>query len=292
MTTLILGTDSSKHLAELSAFRVRLGADSFDPISDTADQHTTLGMMFRAADIGHSAKDWPLHETWSYRVVQEFHEQGDEEKRLGLSVSPLCDRDGFDMSGSQCGFLQFVCLPTWKELANLENRLRERTESPQRTNQKRTSITSRTSGDSQSSWGSWRSKTHSFTKSSLGNSPTPNGRHFEGATDLGGRAVSTPNTKPSSDASKQRLNRTDSRKKSAILSPFSSDSKSPTSLQLTAEDFDQAFAKASVKQMASITEVCVAFCEGNLEKWREKDKDDPEKVSLPGASCKPALTVD
>jgi len=271
MITLILGTDSSKHLAELSAFRVRIGADSFDPISDIADQHITLGMIFRAADIGHSAKDWPLHETWSYRVVQEFHEQGDEEKRLGLAVSPLCDRDGFDMSGSQCGFLQFICLPTWKELAHLENHLYERTEPPQRTAQKRTSITSRTSrtsGDSQSSWGSWRSKTHSFTKSNPGSSPTAVWRS-EGAGDLG--TVATPNAKPSSDANRPRSTRKDSRKSSAILIPLASVSKPPSDIQMTAEEEFEAV----VKRTASITEVCVAFCEGNLEKWREKGKEDP-----------------
>merc|ERR1712113_1230006 len=78
MIALILGTDTQKHLEELAAFRMRLGASNYDPISSSDDQKQALAMLFRAADIGHSAKIWRLHQEWSKRVVQEFHEQGDE----------------------------------------------------------------------------------------------------------------------------------------------------------------------------------------------------------------------
>jgi len=120
MLMLILSTDSQKHLEELSAFRVRLGAEAFNPLGDTSDMQQALSMLFRAADIGHSAKEWRLHENWSRRVVQEFHAQGDEERRLGLPVSPLCDREGFVLATAQVGFLQYIALPTWKELVRLE----------------------------------------------------------------------------------------------------------------------------------------------------------------------------
>jgi len=125
MITLILGTDSQKHLDELSGLRVRMSATSFDPVGDDSDQQLCMAMLFRAADIGHSAKEWALHEEWSVRVVQEFHAQGDEERGLGLKVSPLCDRENFHLASSQVGFLQFVCVPTWKELANLEKCIKE-----------------------------------------------------------------------------------------------------------------------------------------------------------------------
>lgn len=120
MISLILATDTSKHLEELSAFRLQLGSDAFDPNTEGADQLQLLSMLFRAADIGHSAKRWDIHLVWSQRVVEEFHAQGDEEKRLGLKVSPLCEREGFRMASSQVGFLQFISLPTWRELARFE----------------------------------------------------------------------------------------------------------------------------------------------------------------------------
>jgi len=123
--SLVLSTDPAKHLDDLSSLRIRMGASSFDPISDDSDQQQCLCMLFRAADISHSAKEWSLHEEWSRRVVREFHAQGDEEKRLGLKVSPLCDRENFEFAKSQVGFLTFICLPTWTELANLESRVKD-----------------------------------------------------------------------------------------------------------------------------------------------------------------------
>lgn len=121
MISLILATDTQKHLEDLAAFRLRLGADSFDPLHEPSDQQQSLSMFFRAADIGHSAKGWDLHEVWSSRVTQEFHQQGDEEKNMGLKVSPLCDREGFNLAPAQVGFLNFICLPTWRELARCED---------------------------------------------------------------------------------------------------------------------------------------------------------------------------
>jgi hypothetical protein len=116
MINLILATDMSKHITDLGAWRLRLGSGAFDP-TELSDQQLALSWLFRASDIGHSAKRWDIHEAWSMRVVQEFHEQGDEEKRRGLPISPLCDRDGFDLCKSQAGFLQFICLPMFTELA-------------------------------------------------------------------------------------------------------------------------------------------------------------------------------
>mmetsp|Transcript_100368 Transcript_100368/g.321833 ORF Transcript_100368/g.321833 Transcript_100368/m.321833 type:complete len:903 (+) Transcript_100368:647-3355(+) len=120
MITLILSTDTHKHLDELAAFRFRLGADNFDPASEANDQLATVSMLFRSADIGHSAKPFEIHDVWSRKVTEEFHLQGDEELRLGLQVSPLCGRLNFKLAASQSGFLQFICLPTWREIARLE----------------------------------------------------------------------------------------------------------------------------------------------------------------------------
>lgn len=124
MISLILGTDTQQHLDDLSALRVRLGSAFFDPLTDQNDHEQTLRLLFRAADINHSAKEWRMHEMWTRRIVQEFFLQGDHEKGLGMKVSPLCDRDTVSVPSSQVGFLQFICLPTWRELSNMEDRLK------------------------------------------------------------------------------------------------------------------------------------------------------------------------
>jgi len=127
MIALILATDTQQHLEALAEFRLRLnaidsstGRSSFDALNNTKDQQEALCIMFRAADIGHAAKPWEMHRDWSIRVTEEFHQQGDVERELGLQISPLCDRRGFEIASSQLGFLQFICLPTWKEISRLE----------------------------------------------------------------------------------------------------------------------------------------------------------------------------
>eukprot|EP00928_Gymnodinium_smaydae_P029443 TRINITY_DN22179_c0_g3_i1.p1 TRINITY_DN22179_c0_g3~~TRINITY_DN22179_c0_g3_i1.p1 ORF type:complete len:964 (-),score=161.37 TRINITY_DN22179_c0_g3_i1:82-2973(-) len=131
---LILATDTQSHFEALAEFRLRLngmesdahgghGPDakaSFDPVENMKDQQELMCMLFRAADIGHSAKEWELHEMWSIKVTDEFFLQGDEERRLGLPISPLCERKGFVLANSQVGFLQFVCVPTWTAVARYE----------------------------------------------------------------------------------------------------------------------------------------------------------------------------
>lgn len=142
IVALILATDTQTHLEALAEFRMRLNAmesaqsatvdidkgdaspPGFDPLANAKDQQEALAIMFRAADIGHSAKLWSMHEAWSIRVSEEFHAQGDEERRLGVPISPLCDRRGFVLPTSQMGFLQFVCIPTWTAIARFEGLLK------------------------------------------------------------------------------------------------------------------------------------------------------------------------
>jgi hypothetical protein len=87
----------------------------------TEDEVNQVRMsLIRAADISHSAKAWQLHMDWSRRITEEFHDQGDLELKTGLPVGPFNSREGFVMSTSQIGFLQFVAIPLWVEVARLD----------------------------------------------------------------------------------------------------------------------------------------------------------------------------
>lgn len=120
LIALILATDMQHHFDELSSFRLRLGSEDFNPFENPKDELQSLQMLFHAADLGHSAKGWNIHLSWSERVCEEFHQQGDDERLRGMPISPLCDREGFRMPSSQVGFLQYVCMPMWRELHHLE----------------------------------------------------------------------------------------------------------------------------------------------------------------------------
>jgi hypothetical protein len=55
------------------------------------------------ADISHPGKPWDHHTEWTDRLCEEFFLQGDEERKLGRKVSPLCDRYEANIPDSQHG---------------------------------------------------------------------------------------------------------------------------------------------------------------------------------------------
>ncbi|CAE8612401.1 unnamed protein product, partial [Polarella glacialis] len=63
--------------------------------------------------VSNPARPQPIALEWSRRVLMEFWAQGDEERRLGLEVSPLCDRAGgmAAVPQGQLGFISFIVRP-------------------------------------------------------------------------------------------------------------------------------------------------------------------------------------
>eukprot|EP00928_Gymnodinium_smaydae_P046550 TRINITY_DN31010_c0_g1_i2.p1 TRINITY_DN31010_c0_g1~~TRINITY_DN31010_c0_g1_i2.p1 ORF type:complete len:648 (-),score=90.19 TRINITY_DN31010_c0_g1_i2:193-2136(-) len=121
---LILASDMSQHFLLLSKFRSRWNKPHFHRASAT-DSRLLAQMCLKAADLSHSALSWEAHHVWAERITQEFLDQGDEERRLGLAISPLCDRHGFLPTGlcnSQKFFLRVLCMPIFEELAGFLTR--------------------------------------------------------------------------------------------------------------------------------------------------------------------------
>merc|ERR1712113_890605 len=67
--------------------------------------------MLHVADVSNAMKPFELSKQWARRVVDEFFKQGDEEKRLGIPVGCLNDRDKINLPGSQHGFINFLVAP-------------------------------------------------------------------------------------------------------------------------------------------------------------------------------------
>jgi len=118
---LILATDMTGHFEFLGKFRLRASTPEFCPQENAEDRRLVTRCYLKAADLGHAALPWEMHERWALRLLTEFYEQGDEERTLGLPVSPMCERSGnvAEFRESQKGFLQFVILPLFKELATV-----------------------------------------------------------------------------------------------------------------------------------------------------------------------------
>lgn len=60
--------------------------------TDSKRRLCCLKMIIKSADISNCTRITPIYLPWSKRICDEFFEQGDIEKDLGLPISPFMDR--------------------------------------------------------------------------------------------------------------------------------------------------------------------------------------------------------
>ena len=84
--------------------------------TSVVDKTKVLCLVLHSADVAHPTKAWDLHKEWTARCMEEFFNQGDREKEMGLDVSPLCDRTTTKVPQSQIGKSFFFC----PQLSDLE----------------------------------------------------------------------------------------------------------------------------------------------------------------------------
>merc|ERR1719265_3067783 len=106
---LILATDLKEHHSSLAKLKEKFELE----MSMEADT------IIKSSDIGQGMVPWDPHREWSYRVLAEFFAQGDEEKVLGLPVSPLCERKGYNIVGNQGFFIDCLCRELFTLLARM-----------------------------------------------------------------------------------------------------------------------------------------------------------------------------
>jgi hypothetical protein len=133
--SMVLGTDMAKHqkcVEQLAAFvteeRVGGGDRGEGEVETAADKHRALDRklflldtVVHMADLSNPCKPRSMAMSWSKRVCEEFWMQGDQERTLGVQISPLCDRAvGMQsMPKSQLGFINFVVTPLFSPLAEV-----------------------------------------------------------------------------------------------------------------------------------------------------------------------------
>eukprot|EP00933_Yihiella_yeosuensis_P037228 TRINITY_DN31102_c0_g1_i1.p1 TRINITY_DN31102_c0_g1~~TRINITY_DN31102_c0_g1_i1.p1 ORF type:complete len:540 (+),score=101.03 TRINITY_DN31102_c0_g1_i1:36-1655(+) len=128
----VLATDTVKHnmlmadLKELvnecknSPLRSATSESRMTPSlnANTQSKQNMLNVLLHAADVSNPTRPTNIALYWSRAVLSEFWAQGDEERRLGIQVSPLCDRAS-GMAGipqGQIGFINFIVKPLFTDL--------------------------------------------------------------------------------------------------------------------------------------------------------------------------------
>jgi hypothetical protein len=117
---MILATDMQDHARSLAHLQALITQKKQQNTWFTADDKMLfLTHGLHCADLSNCCRPPEINLRWTGRVYEEFWRQGDQEKVLGLPISPLCDRAKPNLEKSQIGFINFVVKPlysTWMEL--------------------------------------------------------------------------------------------------------------------------------------------------------------------------------
>eukprot|EP00002_Diphylleia_rotans_P006665 TRINITY_DN1601_c0_g1_i7.p1 TRINITY_DN1601_c0_g1~~TRINITY_DN1601_c0_g1_i7.p1 ORF type:complete len:427 (-),score=66.46 TRINITY_DN1601_c0_g1_i7:353-1633(-) len=104
----IMATDMANHQTTIAKLKA-LGQD-FDSSNAEHRSAFCLGLL-KIADISNPMRSFEVSKKWSTMVQEEFFQQGDMEKKLGLVVSPNMDRERDTLTRTTLGFMNFVAKP-------------------------------------------------------------------------------------------------------------------------------------------------------------------------------------
>jgi hypothetical protein len=83
------------------------------------EQQKLLDLVIHTADLSHNSKSFLISYKWTELLMEEFWQQGDIERKMGLPISFLCDRTTADIPKGQIGFIKGIILPTFDVMFEL-----------------------------------------------------------------------------------------------------------------------------------------------------------------------------
>jgi hypothetical protein len=117
---MILSTDVSHQLTELTIFKTKMTAKDF-PSSRQEDKQVLMNTLLRCADVSNVTRPLTTALSWAMRVMAEFFLQGDMEVSMNFTLTPFFDRSDFELGIPKCqlGFIDFMVLPLYEALSQL-----------------------------------------------------------------------------------------------------------------------------------------------------------------------------
>merc|ERR1712014_154521 len=85
--------------------------DSVECFRQPEARRLLVKLTLHFSDISNSTKPFRICRIWAWQVLEEFFMQGDAEKRLGVPVQALNDREKVNRAFSQVGFIEFLVSP-------------------------------------------------------------------------------------------------------------------------------------------------------------------------------------
>ncbi|EPZ33403.1 HD-domain/PDEase-like protein [Rozella allomycis CSF55] len=115
----VLATDLSLHFQFVSTFKAKIAQkEDFQPQNKMDDKLVLCKVLVKCGDVNHPTRPLKTHLRWSKMCIDEFFNQGDQEKKLGLPISPFMDRDTAKVAAAQVGFIDFICWPIFDAFNN------------------------------------------------------------------------------------------------------------------------------------------------------------------------------
>jgi len=113
----ILSTDMSLHFKIIEDFK------EYKKNKDKKLEQNQLNFITHISDLSHNYRKFEISLKWVELLMNEFWNQGDKEKELGLPVSFLCDRNDVNVPKSQVGFINTFLINTIQELVEVNKNL-------------------------------------------------------------------------------------------------------------------------------------------------------------------------
>ena len=108
----VLSTDMARHSISVEFLKKCLKEDNKPEENDKQDY---MNVIIHTSDISNPTKIFDIYLNWAKLVVEEFYDQGDKEKNLGLKC--FCDRNKVTIYQNQLGFIDYIEMPFFSLVA-------------------------------------------------------------------------------------------------------------------------------------------------------------------------------
>ncbi|XP_054709802.1 cAMP-specific 3',5'-cyclic phosphodiesterase, isoforms N/G-like [Uloborus diversus] len=121
---MVLATDMSKHMSLLADLKTmvetkKVAGSGVLLLDNYTERIQVLQNMIHCADLSNPTKPLQIYRTCVKLIMEEFFQQGDKEREMGLDISPMCDRHNATIEKSQVGFIDYIVHPLWETWADL-----------------------------------------------------------------------------------------------------------------------------------------------------------------------------
>lgn len=87
----VLATDLAQHFQILNKFKAKISQGNLK-LEEATDRAMVLEMAIKCSDLSNPTRPLDQSVKWSYKVMEEFFNQGEREKLLGIPVSQFMDK--------------------------------------------------------------------------------------------------------------------------------------------------------------------------------------------------------